>query len=275
MKYIDIHGHLNFVAYDEDREEAIKRATDLEVAMITVGTEYGTSKSALELAKRYRSMYAVAGLHPVHTSRSHHDSQELGSKDAVFSEGEEVDMDKYLAMARDPKVVAIGESGLDYYHAEDGSEGKQVRVFEKMIDIANEVGKPLMLHIRNGSGKSAYRQAHDIISGRAKVKGNLHFFAGDLEEARLFLDLGYTFSFTGVVTFARNYDEVVRYLPLDRIMSETDCPYVSPVPHRGKRNEPSYVIEVVKAIAKIRGEDEEIVRKQLVANAERYFGISL
>ena len=132
-----------------------------------------------------------------------------------------------------------------------------------------------MLHLRNGEGKSAYKDAYEIIARRSKVLGNLHFFAGSIEEAKPFLDLGYSFSFTGVVTFARNYDEVVKYLPLDRIMSETDCPYVSPIPYRGKRNEPANVIEVVKAIAKIRDEDEDSVAKQLVANARKFFGIDL
>jgi TatD DNase family protein len=141
-----------------------------------------------------------------------------------------------------------------------------------MIDVANEVNKPLMLHLRNGSGRSAYLDAYEIIKNRAKVKGNLHFFAGSIAEAKPFLDLGYYFSFTGVITFARSYDEIIKYIPLDRIMSETDCPYVSPMPYRGKRNEPVNVIEVVKWIAKIKELDEEVVRKQIISNAEEFFG---
>lgn len=274
MKYYDIHGHVNFSAYDADREEVIKRASDAEVGMISIGTQYDTSKAAVELAHKHEHVYATVGVHPIHTSASQHDAQEFGENCKGFtSRGEEPDFEKYVELAKDPKVVAIGECGLDYYHSDEGSVGKQIKALEMMIDVANEVNKPLMLHMRNGSGRSAYLDAFQVIKNRAKVKGNLHFFAGSIEEAKPYLELGYTFSFTGVITFARNYDEVIRYLPLDRIMSETDCPYVTPVPHRGKRNEPAYVIKVVEKIAEIREEDVEVVRLQLVRNAERFFGI--
>jgi len=276
MKYIDIHGHINFATYDTDRDEVIKRTLEAGVAMVTVGTQYDTSVSALELAKRSESMFAVIGVHPIHTSKSHHDVQELGEGNKEFtSKGEVVDLEKYLILANNPKTVAIGECGLDYYHLDDESKDKQETAFLSMINLANEVNKPLMLHIRNGSGKSAYNDAYQILRQHAKVKGDLHFFAGSIEEARPFLDLGYSFSFTGVITFARNYDEMIRYIPLDRIMSETDCPYVSPIPYRGKRNEPANVIEVVKTIAKIKGENEEVVREQIINNANDFFKVSL
>lgn len=276
IKYYDIHGHMNFSAYDDDRMEVIKRANEANVGMVTVGTQLDTSKQAVELANKYENMYAVVGLHPIHTSASHHDLQELGEGGKEFtSRGENPDMDAYIELAKNPKVVAIGECGLDYYRLDDNTKKIQTRIFESMIDLANEVDKPLMLHIRNGNIKdglrtrnSAYLDAFQILKSRSKVSGNLHFFAGSIDEARPFLDLGYTFSFTGVITFARDYDEVIKYLPLDRIMSETDCPYVTPLPYRGKRNEPTYVIEVVKMLAKIRGEDEEMVRQQLLRNAE-------
>jgi len=272
MKYIDIHGHLNFVAYDTDRDEVIKRTLEKDVAIVTVGTQYDTSKFAVDLAQKNEAMFAIIGLHPIHTSRSHHDEQELGEGNKEFtSRGEIIDPNRYLELARNSKTVGIGECGLDYYRIEPDLENKQVKAFETMIDIANEVNKPLMLHIRNGTNRSAYLDAYKIIKDRAKVRGDLHFFAGSIEEAKPFLDLGYYFSFTGVITFARNYDEIIRYIPLDRIMSETDCPYVSPVPFRGKRNEPANVIEVVKWIAKIKGIDEEEVRKQVISNAEQFF----
>jgi TatD DNase family protein len=276
MKYIDIHGHLNFVAYEDDRDEVIERAKNAGVAMVTVGTQYDTSKLAVDLANKNNSIFAIVGLHPIHTSKSHHDEQELGEGNKEFtSRGEVVDLDRYVVLAKDKKTIAIGECGLDYYHAEEDLRDKQVKAFESMIDVANEVNKPLMLHLRNGSGRSAYLDAYEILKNRATVKGDLHFFAGSKEEAKPFLDLGYYFSFTGVVTFARSYDEIIKYIPLDRIMSETDCPYVSPIPHRGKRNEPVNVIEVVKMIAKIRGEDEERVTNQLLDNARKFFGIDL
>lgn len=276
MKYIDIHGHVNFAAYDSDRDDVIKRSLESGVAMITVGTQYDTSVLALELAKKFDGMFAVVGIHPIHTSKSHHDVQELGEGNREFtSRGEVVDYERYLILANDHKTVAIGECGLDYYHLDDESKSKQEASFLSMINLANEVNKPLMLHIRNGSGKSAYNDAYKILRQNAKVKGNLHFFAGSIEEAKPFLDLGYNFSFTGVITFARNYDEIIKYIPLDRIMSETDCPYVSPIPHRGKRNEPVNVIEVVKTIAKIKDRDEEEVREQIIKNANNFFDISL
>ena len=123
-----------------------------------------------------------------------------------------------------------------------------------------------MLHIRN-----AYEDALEILKAHSKVKGDTHFFAGDWATARKFLDFGFTLSFTGVLTFTHDYDEVVKNAPLDMLMSETDAPYVAPVPHRGKRNEPAYVVEVVRAIARIRGEDLDTVAAQLFSNARRVF----
>lgn len=272
-EYIDIHSHLNFNAYAEDREATIKRALDEKVWMINVGTQLDTSKSAVELAHQYENgVYAIVGLHPIHTSKSYHDENELGAGGKSFvSKGETFAVDSYRALLSDPKTVALGECGLDYFHLEEESIAKQKQAFIEQIELANEVGRPLMLHIRNGSSTSAhaYRDAYEILKSHAKILGDVHFFAGDWEEAKLFLDLGFTLSFTGVITFARNYDEVIKKAPLNMIMSETDCPYVTPIPHRGKRNEPLYVKEVVKAIAEIRGEELKKVKKQLVDNAFR------
>jgi TatD DNase family protein len=255
ISYFDIHSHLNFSGYDADREEVYKRAKDAGVGMITVGVDIGSSKSAVALAEKYADVYATVGLHP------------------TDSPTEEVDSAAYRELAAHPKTVAIGECGLDYYRMEGDTSVRQKAVFENMIDIANEAGKPLMLHIRNGTNRSAYIEALEILKSRSKVKGNVHFFAGSIEEAKPFLDLGYTFSFTGVLTFTHDYDEVVKYLPLESIMSETDCPYVTPTPYRGKRNEPSYVIEVVKAIARIRGEKDAVVAAQLLENAKKFIKI--
>jgi TatD DNase family protein len=275
MKYIDIHGHVNFAVYDGDRKQVIDRAIKAGVAMITVGTQIDTSRLAVELAHKYDHMYAIVGLHPIHTSKCHHDEQELGVGNKEFvSRGEVVDLDYYYQLAEDPKTVAIGECGLDYYHLDPESEIKQREAFLNMIDIANKVNKPIMLHLRNGSNRSAYLDAYKILKDNAKVKGDLHFFAGSVEEAKPFLDLGYFFSFTGAITFGHNYDEIIKYIPLDRIMSETDCPYVSPVPNRGKRNEPVNVIDVVKKIAEIRGGDVDVVGDQLFRNAENLLSVS-
>src|SRR3989338_3861584 len=157
---------------------------------------------------------------------------------------------------------------------------KQEETFRKHIELAIEMKKPLMLHLRNGTSRSAYKDAFSILNSyfilhNSWPRGNLHFFAGTIDEAKPFLDAGFFFSFTGVITFARSYNEIIRYLPLDRILSETDCPYVAPVPYRGKRNEPLYVREVVGEISRIRHENGEAVQERLLKNAREFFKISM
>jgi len=271
MKYFDAHCHVNFVAYDSDREETILRARDAGVAMNIVGTQKDTSASAVALAEKYDNVYATIGLHPVHTTKSYHDVQELGEGGKEFtSRGEVFDAAVYEALGRSPRVIAVGECGLDYYRSEESAKEIQKKVFIEHIELANKLGKPLMLHIRN-----AYDDALEILKAHAKVKGDTHFFAGDWATAKKFLDLGFSLSFTGVLTFTHDYDEVVKNAPLDMLLSETDAPYVTPTPHRGKRNEPLYVQEVVHAIARIRNEEPETVARQLVTNASRIFNIAL
>jgi len=277
MKYIDIHGHVIFPVYDPDRAEVIKRCDENDIGLINVGTDFETSYSAVELAKKYSNMWAIIGLHPVHAGESHNDPTETGlneNKQIGPKSFQVFDSDKFLPLAKDSKVVAIGECGLDYFHSRPEDIDKQKKELEKQIDFANRVNKPLMLHVRNAkTGPSAYMEVVGMLRARANVKANFHFFAGDIEDLKNILDIGGTVSFTGVITFARNYDELIKYAPKDRIMTETDCPFVAPAPYRGKRNEPSYVIEVVKTIAKIRGEDEDVVAKQLVQNAKDFFSI--
>jgi TatD DNase family protein len=270
-QYIDIHAHVNFSAFDADREAVVKRSLNVGTWIINVGTQKDTSQSAVDLANKYESgVYAAVGLHPVHTSKSFHDKKELGEGGKDFtSRGEQFDYDFYKKLGQNKKVVAIGECGLDYYRLEDDTIKIQKENFIKQITLASELGKPLMLHIRN-----AYEDSLEILKEQVKtkkIKGNVHFFAGSVEIAQKFLDLGFTLSFTGVITFTRDYDEVVKYIPLEMIMSETDCPYISPIPYRGKRNEPVYVQEVVKKIATIKNMDLELVRNQLLENAKRSF----
>jgi len=269
-KYIDIHSHVNFTAFDNDREAVIKRAFDNDTWLINVGTQVDTSKAAIELAHKYQEgVYAVIGLHPIHTDTSFHDKQELGDEGGEFtSRGEIFDKNIYRELLQDEKVVALGECGLDYFHLVKNLIEKQKKVFIEQIELANEINKPLMLHIRD-----AYVDALQILKEHAKVKGVVHFFVGNKEEAKSFLDFGFLLSFTGVITFTHDYDEVVRLTPLDMILSDTDSPYVAPVPYRGKRNEPSYVKEIVKKIAEIKNLPEEKVSKAIVANARRIFRI--
>ncbi len=277
-KYIDIHSHVNFKAFDEDRDVVIRRALDNDTWVINVGTQIDTSRKAVEIAHQYKEgVFAIIGLHPIHTGASFHDEKELGEGGVEFtSRGEVFDREKYLELLRDPKVVGVGECGLDYFRCDTESIERQKKAFIGQIEIANEVGKPIMLHIRNNPDNKefdAYSDALDILKQHAKVKGDVHFFAGDLEIAKAYVDFGFTLSFTGVITFASSYDEVIRATPIDMIMSETDAPYVTPVPHRGKRNEPLYVSEVVKKIAFIKDLPESEVAQTLIANAKRVWNI--
>ncbi len=269
MKYIDIHCHINFPAYDTDRAEVVARAQQAGVGMIVVGNDLASSEQAIALAEQHEGIWAIVGLHPTDAKAGF---------DAVAFE----------KMAVHPKVVGIGECGLDYFHVDSDTNSLnkefQEKVFRDHITLAEKVKKPLMLHVRSGKNgvenpaEDAYKDAIAILreaqeSGAYTQGGDVHFFAGSLEHARQFIDLGFSLSFTGVVTFAKEYQELVKNIPLERIMSETDAPFVSPAPHRGQRNEPSYVIEIVKKIAAIRGEDEEKVSGQLLQNARTLFKI--
>ena len=288
-QYIDIHSHVNFEAFKEDRDEVVKRALNNKTWMINVGTQIGTSKSAVALAEKYdKGVYAIVGLHPVHTDKSYHDEKELGEGGKEFtSRGEIFDALEYEKLLNHPKVVGIGECGLDYFRLElkgerlkeEGILEKQEEIFRKHIELAIKCNKPLMLHLRSGAGRSAYQDAARILKSYnfnlKSAPGDVHFFAGSWREAKLFLDMDFKLSFTGVITFVRDYDEVVKNAPIESLMSETDCPYVTPTPYRGKRNEPFYVKEVAHAIANIRGEEVKKVKRALVQNALTFFKIAL
>jgi len=275
MKYFDAHTHVHFAAFDSDMDAVIARAAEAGVGMNTVGTQFDTSKDAIAIAEKYEHVYATIGLHPTHTAQSHHDTNEFGSEKKDFvAHGEVFDAERYEELARSAKVIAIGECGLDYFRLEANTKKAQEEAFVHQILLANKLQKPLMLHIRPSKGTDdAYEDALDILKRESKVRGNSHFFAGSWNIAKQYLEAGITLSFTGVLTFTHDYDEVVKNAPLDMLHIETDAPYVAPIPYRGKRNEPAYVVEVAKAIARIRGEKEEIVQEQLLANAKRFFSL--
>lgn len=277
-KYIDIHSHVNFSAFAEDRDEVIKRARENGTIFFNVGTQIDTSRKAVEMARQYgEGVYAIVGLHPIHTGASYHDAKELGEGGKEFtSRGEIFDKDAHREFLKDPKTLGVGECGLDYYRCDEESIAKQKEAFIAQIELANEFGKPLMLHIRNNpedKTRNAYFDVLDLLKQHAKVKGDVHFFTGGIAEAKAFLNFGFTLSFTGVITFTHDYDEVIKMTPLGMLMTETDSPYVAPVPYRGKRNEPSYVREVVKRIAEIKGLPEAEVATAILTNAKRVFGI--
>jgi len=276
-KYVDVHTHINLAAYDTDRSEVEARTLAEGVAHINVGTQRDTSAKAVEIARAHEGVYATIGLHPVHTTKSYHDSKEIGEEGKGFiSRGEDFDVAYYRELGQDSKVVAIGECGLDYYRVEKETKARQEEAFLAQIDLARELDKALMLHIRPSDGSmDAYEDALGILKQQRFVRGNVHFFAGTYEVAKKFWDAGYTTSFTGVITFASQYDEVIRNAPLDMLHAETDAPYVTPKPHRGERNEPLHVRFVYERIAELRGEDPEAVRQQLLENARRVFKIVL
>lgn len=257
-EFFDIHSHINFPQYDADRDEVMARLKETNTSTITVGTDFELSKSAVELAEANEGIYACIGVHPVDDPMR------------IFEAG------AFESLISSPKVVAIGECGLDYFRLEGDAlaeKKRQKEQFEEQIMFAIDHKKLLMIHCRD-----AYEDATDILESYAKqygekLWGNAHFFAGGVEIGKRLVDINFSLSFTGVITFARDYDTVIQWSPLDMIMSETDAPYVAPVPYRGKRNEPAYVCEVVKKIAEIRGENFDTVKTTLVENALRRFCI--
>lgn len=277
-EYIDIHAHLNFPAYDADRDEVAKRAREHGVWMINVGTYLKTSQEVAALTEKYpEGVYAIVGLHPVHSHCSHDDEQESEDKE-IFEDGEVFDIEAYEKLVQHPKVVAIGECGLDYFHLPPGKEEEakklQEQAFRAQVELAMKYDKPIMIHARQSYSEILKIIDEYLSIPSSNLRGNAHFFAGSLEEAKAFLDRGFTLSFTGVITFAKQYRELIEFVPLDRMMSETDCPYVAPIPYRGQRNEPTYVIEVVKKIAEIKGLPVEEVKKALVENAFKAFKLA-
>ncbi len=260
-EYIDVHAHVNFEDFDTDREELILNTLNQNTWMINVGTNLETSRQVLDLAKKYKyGVYAIVGLHPT----------EVGT--------ERFDEEEFEKLVADPKVVAIGECGIDVFRIEDQVEKErllkiQEEDFKKQIDIAVKYDKPIMIHARESYGEILRILDDSLRVHGVKLRGNAHFFVGTIEEAKAFLDRGFTVSFTGVITFAKQYEELVKYVPLDMILSETDCPFVAPVPYRGQRNQPLYVREVVSRIAVLKGLDEEVVKKALISNAKRQFSL--
>lgn len=269
MEYIDIHCHLDFPDYDADREEVLSKMRENKIGAITIGADLEGSKKAVEIAEANENIWACIGIHPEY----------VANKEAEDWIGE------FEKLINSKKVVGIGECGLDYFesgkgHLSEENKNLQKELFESQIQFAIKNGKPMMLHIRS-SGKNnfdAYEDAIEILKEYKKetgqkLLGNVHFFAGDVLIAKKFLDLGFTMSFTGVITFTSDYDEVLKFIPDNSIMSETDAPFVAPTPFRGKRNEPNYVVEIVKKMAEIRGENQNTLACNMVENAKRVFSL--
>jgi len=264
MKYIDIHCHLDFPDYGNDLKNVILRMKENEVGAITIGTDLVSSKRVIEIAENVcfdgeaERVWACIGVHP------------RGGGEFNFLEFEK--------LISHPKVIAIGECGLDWFRIKpenfENEKERQTTLFKQQIELALKFNKPLMLHCRE-----SYDDVLDILAeykkeAGEKLRGNTHFFAGSIEQAKKFLDLGFTLSFTGVITFTHDYDEVINFLPTNSIMSETDSPFVAPVPRRGEKNEPSFVKYVVERMASIKEESIETFSQKLLLNAQKMFRLN-
>lgn len=255
MKYLyDSHAHLDDERFDLDREEIIKSLKANGISLvINPGADMKSSRKALELADLYPNIYAAVGIHPQEASE--YDSE---------------DLEIIRKWSENPKVVAIGEIGLDYYYGKNNKE-EQIKLFREQIKLASEMSLPVIIHMRD-----ATEDTYNILKEfEGKVRGVMHCYSGSLEMSELFMELGYYISLAGVVTFknAKTAKEVAKNIPLERLLIETDSPYLTPEPNRGKRNEPKYVKHVADKICELRGislvEFSEITRR----NTEELFGL--
>lgn len=277
---IDTHAHVNFSAFKDDADEVIRRALDNETWMILVGTEYKTSKRALDYANKYeRGVFATVGLHPIHLQ-----SISAKGEDYEFqSRAEDFNYEVYERLAKSNKAAAIGEIGLDYYHIDKTQNAaavkeRQKEIFIEQFKLARELDLPVIIHCRQAHDdmlailKDLKKQYRDILP-KDKPWGVMHCYSGDEDLAWQYFNLGLIISFTGLITFSVLWDDLIRRVPLEKIMIETDCPYMTPEPYRGQRNEPILVKYVAKRIAEIKNLSIEKVADITTKNAREFFSI--
>jgi TatD DNase family protein len=255
---VDAHCHIDAKRFDGERAEMLARARHAGVRrFITIGCDVANSRRALGLAATHPDVFATVGVHP-------HEAGEAGAADAGFEEA-------LRDLAGHPKCVGIGECGLDYYYDHSPRE-VQREVFATQVGLAQELGKKLMIHVRD-----AWEDCVSILrsAGGPNHGGVIHCFTGGPDQAREALDLGFHLSIPGVLTFKNAADlvDAVKEAPLDRLLVETDSPYLAPVPHRGKRNEPAFVVEVARKIAELKDMSLEAVVQQTGKNAATLFGL--
>ncbi len=254
---IDTHSHLDDHRFDDDREAMIARAQEAGVStMVTIGCDLATSQAAVAMAHQYPFVYATVGVHP-------HEVKHI----------EEAWYPKLHALGKDSKVVAYGEIGLDYHYNHSAPSIQRSR-FREQIGVAKDLELPLVIHTREAQEDTITILKEE---GAEKVGGVFHCFSGDAWLAKDALDLGFYLSFSGVITFknASMLRDIIKWVPLERILVETDCPYLTPVPHRGKRNEPAFVTHVAQTIADIKSQDAPLSLEELCLqtthNAKRLF----
>lgn len=271
---VDTHSHLNFKAYDKDRQEVIKRTQEEGVVLIDVGTKFETSKLAVELAEKNENIYAAIGMHPIHIKTDLLKIKMDEEEGAFAPLGEEFNYEEYKNLAlSNKKIKAIGEIGLDYYYRpktktrlEEFKE-LQKKVFLQQLDLARKLDLPVIIHCR-----MAYNDIYDILKDK-KLRGVVHCFVGTPEEAQKLVDLGFYIGITGII-FKLDLAEVVRKISLDKILAETDCPYLTP-PAEGKdkRNEPIFIKHVIQKIAEIKQISFDEAASATSQNAKELFKI--
>jgi len=249
MKYIDSHCHINDKQFNEDLEDVVKNAIDLGVTqLICVGTDIKTSEKAIEISEKFPQVFATCGVHP-------HDSEKAEKRYINILE----------ELSSHPKVVAIGEMGLDYFY--DFSDRKiQIKIFRNQIELAMDKNLPAVIHNRDSD-----EDLYNVISDSKLNYGVIHCFASDYLLAEKIISLGLNISFTGMVTFVKSVQEVVKKIDIEKIMIETDSPYLSPIPFRGKRNEPKNVIQVAEFIADLKKIDIDVFCMKMTQNTRQFF----
>ena len=269
---IDTHSHLNFKAYDNDRDEVIKRTQKEGVVCIDVGTKYETSKRAIELAKKNEGIYAAIGMHPIHIKTDLLKLKMDDEEGAFQPLGEEFDKAKYLELAKSEKVVAIGEIGLDYYYRpksktkQEQFKQKQKQIFIEQLKMAEELNLPVIVHCR-----MAHNDVLEILANK-KNKGVIHCFTGSWEEAQKYMDLGFYIGINGIID-KLDLNEVIKKVPLNKILVETDCPYLTPKIEGDKRNEPIFAKHVIQKIAELKEISFDEIAGQTTQNAKKLFNI--
>ena len=279
IKLIDTHTHINLRAFKDDAKETIQRALDSGVGVINVGTQIDTSREAVKLLEEFpENVYAVIGLHPTHTyTHDYEDDEEVKFK----TREEHFDFDMYKQLADNPRVVGIGECGLDDYRMPEDRDHEQIKSLERagfleQIRLAKELDKVLCIHCRPSEGTNdAYEDLLEILKDQQVERFEVHCYTGDTVTAQKFVELGGLIGLNGIITFDKTgrSEEVVKALPLEAIILETDAPYLSPKSVRGKRNEPSYLMEVAQKIAEWKNVPVEEVCEVTTDNAKKLFRI--
>lgn len=289
---IDSHAHVEFGAFNDDWKEVVNRAFEQGIQLVNVGTNLKTSKAAVDMAEKVGDgMWATIGIHPIHLAKDIKETASFNGDEYSFvTKRESFDKRDYFELAQHPKVVAIGESGLDFFHIDDfkgddmtGEQFKELQreVFYEILGFAREVGKPHVFHCRDAYDEfvEMVKEFSDNSDGGSgdgyKVRGVVHCYTGNREQAQKILDLGLYIGFTGIVTFpnAKELQEVAKMVPLDRMLIETDSPYLAPQPVRGQRNEPMYVEHVAEKIAELKGISVEEVAEATVKNTIELFDL--